>query len=165
VDLARLGGFLIALGAIGFVRLLPEMVVALKDSWKAVYWLIAGIDVVISILSILAGRGLRKRSAWAPKVTSWVAGLMLTTSVGLGWLILDEVLKHLRWNRSLDLSDAALIPRLLFYLIALAFWPYGLRVMFRGVPSDSRKSTWVSLASSTFIGAIVTGLIYLSTRH
>jgi hypothetical protein len=136
---------------IGLVRLVPEMM-ALGN--KRLYLLVAGIDLILALLTLTAASGLRRGKAWGPGVALRAAGLVLATSLGWGILLAPEVLH----------DNTLLIPRVLFYVIAIALWPCAIWTFVKAASPESRKSLWVTLAASLAIGAVLMGAQYMAYR-
>jgi hypothetical protein len=93
VNLARLGRFMIGLGSVGIVRLIPEVIGALSAhlSFDALYFSIAGMDVVLAAATILAGVGFCRGRRWAAAVAMLVPGPVLATSIGLGLILFQDL--------------------------------------------------------------------------
>jgi len=150
----------LALGVIGLVRLIPEL--HELQSSKTVYWIVVVLDTVLSAMTISAGQGLRRGSPWAPRLALWATGLVLTTSLGWGVLLTPEVVRGLEYYRSS--YNWVLVPRLLFYMIAIVFIPYAFWVIVASAPKESRKSYRLTFGSSLFVGAVTMAVLYVSFR-
>jgi len=92
------------------------------------------VDAVLAIATGVAGEGLMRGKPWAPKLALRTAGVVLSTSIGVGILIARSLAEN--WS----LFSASVLARMLYYVIALAFWPYGIRALFLAAPADAWRS-------------------------
>jgi hypothetical protein len=159
MNLARVGRCIVALGIIGIVRVIPEMLQLSRT--RPLYWMVAILDVAFAVLMILAGEGLRREKDWGSRWAPRVAGLVLGTSLGWGVLLTSDILRNFA---ALHGQWMILAPRLFFYLIAIAFLPYGARVMIRSASSDMRRSRMIGLAEGMTLGIILMGVLYFYGR-
>jgi hypothetical protein len=127
----RLGKIVLAIGIIGLVRLIPEMLQIPQNS--RAYALIATMDAVLALATGAAGEGLWHGKSWAPKLALRTAAIVLGTSTIFVVLIVRFLIEH----RGLDALGLA---RLLYYVLVVAFWPYGVRTLIVAAPAESRKS-------------------------
>ncbi len=153
MDLARLGLFILLLGVAGILRLIPEVIA--YYFLGRVYHAIMVSDLLFGIAMVAAGQGLRTEKLWAPSLALQTAGAVLSTSLGWGILFGFSMLDSYRSLR----SELAMLPRMLFYGIAVMFWPYGVAVLMRTTSRESRIYHWVSFATWAATGVFfVTGL-------
>jgi hypothetical protein len=131
-SLPRLGKLILALGIIGLLRLLPEALQASRI--HRIYALVLTVDAVLAMGTAVAGEGLIRGKPWAPKLALRMAGVLLSTSVGLGAFIARTITAN--WS----LAGVDILARMLYYVIALVFWPYGIRTLLLGAPPDARHS-------------------------
>jgi hypothetical protein len=155
----RLGGLLLALGCIGVLRLVPE-VLQLRGV-QPIYWWIVGMDLVLALSLMGAGAGLRRGSGWAARAALSSAGPLLITSIGWGIILGSEVgTAYLNgWTSS---NNRVLISRLAFYVLAVALCPYASWRILGASPAESRRSLRIVFGSSLAAGAVVMGAFYLS---
>ena len=147
---ARLGLFFVSLGGINIVRLLPEILSRTFEGGD--YWIIVGSDLVSGGLLLVGGMGLRAGRDWAPRLAAAAAGYLMTNSAAWG-LVLAHVL--------LGQIDANLFPRFFFYILAVAFLPYGIWVLLHTSDGDSRKPVWEFLVGGTAMGPALLLIMYL----
>jgi len=150
--LPRLGKFVLALGIIGLVRMLPEALQASR--FQRVYAVVMTVDAILAIATGVAGDGLMQGKPWAPKLALRTAGVVLSTSVGLGMFIVRTVAAN--W----DLFDVGILSRMLYYVIAIVFWPYGVRTLIRAAPADAWRS-WMLNFILWLVAGIPLALIVL----
>lgn len=131
----RLGKLLLALGVIGLIRLLPEILQLSRISHD--FALIVTMDAVLAFATAAAGEGLWHGKKWAPKLALRTAGVVLATSIGMVVLMVRYMAAH----PGVDILG---IARLLYYALAIALWPYGVRTVIVSAPEPSRKSMKVS---------------------
>jgi hypothetical protein len=129
--LPRLGKLLLALGAIGLIRLLPE-VLQLSRITRA-FALIVTTDAVLAFATAAVGEGVWRGKKWAPKLAMRTAGVVLGTSIGMVALMVRFIVAH-------PGVDFVGLARLLYYALAIALWPYGVRKVIVSAPEPSRKS-------------------------
>jgi hypothetical protein len=90
-----------------------------------------------------------------------LAGLLFATSAGMGLFILSKMLEDA------PPANAVLVvmPRLAFYVINVAFWPYGVQRIIRDEPAELRRSLWVFLGIWLLLGCgVLAGLYGLIRR-
>ena len=133
--LPRLGKFILAFGIIGLIRLIPEMLQISRYSRG--YAEIATMDAVLALATCAAGEGVWHRKPWAPKLALRTAAVVLGTSILSLYFIVRFIIEH-HW---MDLFG---IVRLLYYGLAVSFWPYGVRALIVSAPPGSGKSRTVS---------------------
>jgi hypothetical protein len=154
MNASSLGAFMIGLGTIGILRLIPEIYRTAPAGAR--YWVIVGTDLALAFSLVAAGQGLRKKASWAPNLTSAVAGVAMITSLAMGCQI---VLWRIRVHEVFA-DDLYWLPRLLFYLVNVAFWPFGQLAVFRFVPVEAHKTLWYALAMGGASGLIFEGVLY-----
>ena len=145
VALPRLGKFVLALGIIGLIRLLPEIYETGRI--QRIYALLVTVDAILGVATGVAGEGLMRGKPWAPKLAISTAGVVLSTSLGLGFLIVRFS------DAERDLLSVDILSRLLYYVMAVAFWPYAVRALILAAPPGA----WRPLMRS-FIIWLVAGL-------
>ena len=131
-----LGKLLLALGVIGLIRLLPEILQSVRVTRD--FALITTVDAVLAMATAAAGEGIWHGKAWAPRLAMRTAGVVLATSIAMGFLVVNTL------QVSLLAAHPTVWGRLLYYTMALVLWPYGVRTLLHGAPVE----TWKSLARS-----------------
>ncbi len=126
------------------------------------YLFLVATDATFAFGMMAAGVGLRNERSWAPKLSMALAGPLLITSVGMGLLLLPRFLNA--GTAAPRNAELAFLPRLLYYLINIGFWPYLVRQIIRHEPADSRRPLWAFFGSSMVLGMILTGLLYVLLR-
>src|SRR5688572_24768435 len=114
-----LGKVMVALGLVGLVRLLPEILQIGRTSQY--YAMLVTADAVLAVLTGAAGEGLWKGKPWAPRLALRTGGVLLATSLGLGLLMAPILVSP---GGVLRLG---ILARLLYYAVSVAFWPYAVR--------------------------------------
>jgi len=142
---ARLGTLILILGCIGLVRLLPEVLQVSRSTRD--YAAFVTMDAALALVTAASGEGLRHDKSWAPKLALRAAGVGLAMSIGMGAFIVSFMAEHGTFR------DPLLVSRMLYYVLAVAFWPYGVRTLLRSAPEDSRKSLTISFILWLVFGA------------
>jgi hypothetical protein len=141
----RLGKLILALGLLGLTRLVPEMLEIPRG--MRVYALVVTTDAVLALGTGVAGEGIWHGKTWAPKLALRTAGVVLGTSIITLVLIARFMLEY-------RLVDALGLARLLYCVLAVAFWPYGVRTLIVSAPAESRKSLTVSFFLWLVLGTL-----------
>jgi len=83
------------------------------------------------------------------------------TSAGMGLFILSRMVEDAPPAHAV----LVLMPRLAFYLINIAFWPYGVRRIIRDEPAELHRSLWVFFGIWLLLGCgVLAGLVVLMRR-
>jgi hypothetical protein len=142
--LPRLGKLLLALGGIGLIRLAPEVLQAQHVSRD--FALILTVDAVLAFATAAAGEGLWHGKAWAARLSMRTAGVVLATSIGMGILVVNSL------QVPLYAAHPTVWGRLIYYAMAMVLWPYAVRTLIVGAPSDSWRPLLRSFILWLFLG-------------
>jgi hypothetical protein len=134
--LPRLGKFLLALGGIGLIRLIPEMLQIGK--YGQVYAALVTFDAGLALLTGAAGEGVWHGKSWARKLVTRTGGVALATSIGNSAFLVHRLIQVRVF------ADPILLERLLYFALCIALWPYAVRAVIAASPEKSRKSLKVS---------------------
>jgi hypothetical protein len=161
VDRARLGTFILALGSIDIVRLIPEAVRNLPIG--TTHLIVLGLDLLLGVGMIAAGQALRRGKTWATSAGMGMAGAVTANSVAWSIVVVPFLLGKLD-QAGVDASDFDLVPRLLFYAMAIVLWPYGARILLRCSPPGSRRKLLALFGVGGVLGALLMSGIYFPTH-
>lgn len=157
--LARLGKFLLVLGFLGLLRLLPE-IFGMGTGHGTVYAFLVTLDAVLALLTGASGEGLWKGKDWAPKLALQAGGTILPISIGWGIPLVRQVMlnPHPGYN-------VLLLPRVLFYAVSVGVWPYAIRSLIVNAPPERRRSLWLAWIAWLVVGVAITSMPYISFRY
>ena len=155
--LPRLGKFLLALGVIGLIRLIPEVLQISKVFH--IHAMFFTIDAVLALMTAAAGEGLRHGKGWAPKLAMRAAGVMLSTSVGMMVFIVHWLTEH-----RFRMFDPHVVSRMLYYVLAVAFWPYAVRTVIVAAPEASRAALKASFIIWLILGIPAASILLVVFR-
>jgi hypothetical protein len=156
---SRLGLWIMVSGGLGLVRLIPE--ISQISGARPVYWIVVALDAILAFLTVTAGWGIRTGWDGTVRLALWASGIVVATSIGWGILLYPEVIAGFPFTSR---SSWILLPRMGFYLLAVAFWPYGAKALIGSAPAESRKSLWRSFTCSLGAGAAIMAGLYLFNR-
>ena len=160
-SLPRLGLLILALGILGMLRVIPEMI-SIRGA-NRLYWIVVVLDLMLAVMTVLAGAGVRRGDPRAPRMALLAAGVVVSTSIGWGVILAPEVASAFS-GRPQHSNTLVLMPRLLFYLIAVLFWPYATRAIVQSAEPELRKSLGASLAASLVVGGGLMGALFWTLR-
>ena len=143
-----LGKLLLALGVLGLIRLAPEVLQA--DRVSRDFALILTVDAVLALATAAAGEGLWRGKAWAPRLSMRTAGIVLATSIAMGILVVTTL------QVPLYQAHPTVWGRLVYYAMAVVLWPYAVRALIVGAPSDSWRPLLRSFILWLFLGIPLT---------
>ena len=142
----RVGWILFLLGFVGLIRL-PAELLHLSGHVSPAYFRVFALDVLVGGLSLIAGRRILKEKPGAERLVVSIAGLSLPLTVY--WLVqLGSWVLRTTWDsRILYVS-----PRLFFYVLSLAAWPYALRLLLKNT-AELRRVLFAYLGAFLLIAA------------
>jgi hypothetical protein len=158
---SKLGRWITAIGVVGLVRLVPEVMQI--GSTNNTYSQILIVDMGGALFAIMAGVALWREAGWSPSAAVSAGGALLMNSVVLFLLLGSEVWDHWKsGSRSLG-QGKVLAPRLLFHAIMIGFWPYAFRVLIKAAEAAPTRlrNLWIWLAGSLVLSGAVAGIILL----
>jgi hypothetical protein len=162
--LSPLGRGAMIFGVVNLVRLIAERVMVGSGS-KGTYTLVLTADILLSALLIVGGRGLLKRSPWAPSAILFSSGALFVSSVVLFLWMWPYFQRAAEQGIRMSSSDILLGPRLLFYAFLVLACPYAAVTLVRrrepAWPSRGRLVGWL-VGGAAGGGAFVALLI---ARH
>ncbi|MBI3855964.1 MAG: hypothetical protein HY293_09775 [Planctomycetes bacterium] len=126
------------------------------------YSVLITLDAILALMTGASGEGLSKGGDGAPRMALRAAGVTLATSLGWGIHLARELARLL--NESGGVLDWIFIPRLLFYAVAVAFWPYGVRALIVAAPPECRKGLWLTFGAWLALGAVLALIPYIAIR-
>jgi len=135
---------LLALGIIGLIRLAPEVLQAHLVSRD--FALILTVDAVLALATAAAGEGIWHGKAWAALLSMRTGGVVLATSIAMGILVVKDL------QIPLSAAHPTVWGRLIYYAMAVVLWPFAVRTLILGAPSDSWKPLMRSFILWLFLG-------------
>lgn len=147
----RVGWCFFLLGGVGILRLLPEAWSAGTKGW---YLLLAAMDLALAILSLRAGHLLKSGSPDAAGAAMTVSGPLFLISLFYAVMAIGEFRLLTSILRELAQRDWAMLPRVLYYLAAFSFLPYGVFTLLRESPASERADLRWTLVGSTLFSAL-----------
>jgi len=156
-SLRPLGVVVMAIGVLGLVRLVPEFV-SFRKHLSSTYCFILMADVALSGLSLGAGLGMHRGWKYGATLTCLAAGgaALVNALVLLGWLGLRnlDTIRGGYWHGILVIA-----PRMVYYVLTLGFWPYGIRIAFKSLPQAGRLRWAFLVGGALASGLAVTGIV------
>src|SRR5262245_34579150 len=113
------------------------------------YAVLVTADAILALLTGAAGEGIVKGKKWAPRLALRSAGVVLPTSLGMGILLWPAL------RDPFGQVQIGIASRLLYYGIAVLFWPYGVRALVIAAPEESRRSLILTFVAWLGVGVML----------
>ncbi len=143
-----MGWTLLALGIIGLVRLVSEIVGLASMNIRWTYPVLLAMDILLSLGLLIAGVGLRAGKAWAPLAALSATASLFVNALGLTTVVWIPAM--LKSELVMAFMIALLGPRLVFYAIVIGVSPCVLRMLW-SEPGDRRWIAAAALLSALFV--------------